>query len=236
MVTEASLIFPDVSMRPPGSDTRQQRSDGEIQRSIRRSEDRNAASSAFGAQHIGKQERECHRFARPPQSPRPPLRTGQCRPKTSPSLRASPTLGGASLGRHKRGGPSGGMSSIVPTTVGRRPRGCEKLPCTCRACYFQHRYRPRPTVSGLDFLAVEIVPSTMPFNSSMARELEVSLPSGPPSHARGRVLASVRTFPALEERRQVLGWLRDEWAPHFHVNIGQSWSGHGPLFKFFPIL
>lgn len=157
MVTEASLIFPDVSMRPPGSDTRQQRSDGEIQRSIRRSEDRNAASSAFGAQHIGKQERECHRFARPPQSPRPPLRTGQCRPKTSPSLRASPTLDGASLGRHKRGGPSGGMSSIVPTTVGRRPRGCEKLPCTCRACCFQQRYRPRPTVSGLDFLAVEIV-------------------------------------------------------------------------------
>lgn len=39
VVTELSLIFPDVSMRPPDSDTRQQHSDGEIQRSIRQSED-----------------------------------------------------------------------------------------------------------------------------------------------------------------------------------------------------
>jgi hypothetical protein len=30
VVTKASLIFSDVSMRPPGSDTQQQSSDGEI--------------------------------------------------------------------------------------------------------------------------------------------------------------------------------------------------------------
>lgn len=156
VVTEVSLIFPDVSMRPPGSDTRQQRSDGKIQRSIRRSEDRDAASSVFRGSAEGKAERECHRFARPPQLALP---TEQYPPKTSP-LFTLPLRWKEQAGtpRSGRGGPSGAMSSIVPAATGRRPRGCEKLPCTCRACHFQQRYRPRPTVSGLNFLAVKLFP------------------------------------------------------------------------------
>lgn len=145
---------------------------------------------SFGAQQKAKQRRECHRFARPPQLALP---TVQYFPKTSP-LFTLPLRWKEQAGtpRSGRGGPSVAMSSIVPAATGRRPRGCEKLPCTCRACHFQQRYRPRPTVSGLNFLAVEIVPST-PCNSSKVRELEASPPSGPPSHDVGRLPVRARS-------------------------------------------
>lgn len=196
---------------------------------------------SLAAQQKGKQARECHRFARPPQHALLSALDSAARKSPSPSSRL----------------PYAGRSNWKPRSERGRPRGwCLVLHCSCRngqtsswmweaalhlpRLPFDQRYRPRPTVSGLDFLAVEIVPSTTPCNSSKVRELGVPPPSGPPSFHRPGSSACQRVYvpsarKAAEERREVFGWLRDEWAPHFHIKIGQSCSGHRPLFKFFPI-
>lgn len=111
---------------------------------------------SFGAQQKAKQRRECHRFARPPQLALP---TGQYPRKTSP-LFALPLRWKEQAGtpRSGWGGPSGAMSSIVPAATGRRPRGCEKLPCTCRACHFNRGTGQGPLLVGSIFSLWKLFP------------------------------------------------------------------------------
>lgn len=217
VVTEVSLIFPDVSMRPPGSDTRQQRSDGKIQRSIRRSEDRDAASSVFRGSAEGKAATGMPSF-RPPATARPPHWTLSSK-KLLPSSRF-PYAGRSKQVRLE----VGGVAQVVPCPPLSLPQRADVL-VDVRSC-------PAPAAPAIFnrgsifsrwklFPLLPLVTAQRSGNLRLRRHRD-HLPTmlGACQCAHG---------PRTRECRETFGWLRGEWAPHFNMNMGQSSSGHGPL-------